>query len=251
MDKSELDEQGYTVVRGAVGEALLAPLRALARDEAGLDLDDPATWPDALPAAPTWGHQAQWDIRQHPPIHAAFAAAYGQDELWVSQDALGVHVPGMRGLPIHWDIDPRDEMRNRMLQGVLYVTDVGPGQAPFTCVPELFRDPPSDPPETWGIDVGGAAVVDVLGSAGDLIIFDGRLPHGRAVNTSDRPRIAQYVTMWPPGSWGEDAAVHQDVWQTGRAFEGFRNKPGWDRVEPWPPAQLTPLGRSLLGLSPR
>jgi hypothetical protein len=44
--------------------------------------------------------------------------------------------------------------------------------------------------------------------------------------------------------------VHQEVWRTGRAYAGFRGKPGWGGVETWPPAELTPLGRRLLGLEP-
>ena len=34
-------------------------------------------------------------------------------------------------------------------------------------------------------------------SAGDLVIWRQEIPHGASANTSDRPRLAQYVTMYP------------------------------------------------------
>jgi len=37
-------------------------------------------------------------------------------------------------------------------------------------------------------------------------------------------------------------------WRSGRAPAGMRPRPGYDRIEPWPPADLTLLGRRLLGL---
>jgi hypothetical protein len=39
-----------------------------------------------------------------------------------------------------------------------------------------------------------------------------------------------------------------DVWETGRANPHDADRPGFDEIQPWPPATLTPLGRHLLGL---
>jgi hypothetical protein len=39
-----------------------------------------------------------------------------------------------------------------------------------------------------------------------------------------------------------------DSWRTGRCFPWWRNRPGYDHIEPWPPAALAQLGRRLLGL---
>lgn len=35
-------------------------------------------------------------------------------------------------------------------------------------------------------------------SAGDLVIWDTRLPHGRSINRGDKPRVVQYISMFPP-----------------------------------------------------
>jgi hypothetical protein len=39
-----------------------------------------------------------------------------------------------------------------------------------------------------------------------------------------------------------------ESWQSGRCVPWWRSRPGYDRVEEWPPARLTALGRRLLGL---
>ena len=61
---------GYAVVRGAVPTALCEALVEAIGKVYGLDADRAETWyrdpPLAWDIVPVWGHQAQWDIRQHP-----------------------------------------------------------------------------------------------------------------------------------------------------------------------------------------
>jgi ectoine hydroxylase-related dioxygenase (phytanoyl-CoA dioxygenase family) len=40
----------------------------------------------------------------------------------------------------------------------------------------------------------------VPADAGDLVIWRLDLPHGASPNTADRPRLAQYLNMYP-ASW--------------------------------------------------
>ena len=47
------------------------------------------------------------------------------------------------------------------------------------------------------LDTSGMKVQSVPGRAGDLIIWHSALPHSNSANTSNRPRLAQYITMWP------------------------------------------------------
>ena len=81
---------------------------------------------------------------------------------------------------------------------------------------------------------------------GDLILWDSRLAHGNSKNTSSRPRIAFYIMMGPADDGLRHIAV--ESWRTGRCVPWWRNRCGYDRVERWPPAILTELGRRLLGL---
>lgn len=44
---------------------------------------------------------------------------------------------------------------------------------------------------------GSPELTRVEASAGDLVIWDTRLPHGRGVNRGDSPRVSQYISMMP------------------------------------------------------
>ena len=259
MDLEQLRSRGYTVVEQVVTTAHVdAALQAL-RDVTGVDVGDRSTWDVRDPGAlPIWGHQAQWDIRQHPPLHAAFAAAYGEDALWVHQDGIGVKPPlsvaateAAAARAIHWDMVPTEP--RRVYQGVLYLTDASIEGGAFCCVPGLFTDLDGwlerhPDAELEDIDLEAHEIVAVPGRAGDLVLFDARLPHGTLANNAAAARAVQYVMMTPPGFYGERAADHIAIWRTGRANPAFRSRPGWDLPALGPPAQLSELGRRLVGL---
>ena len=50
--------------------------------------------------------------------------------------------------------------------------------------------------------LAGLEPTAIVGGAGDLIIWNSFIPHGNAANTSDSPRLAQFVTMVPADSTG-------------------------------------------------
>jgi ectoine hydroxylase-related dioxygenase (phytanoyl-CoA dioxygenase family) len=57
--------------------------------------------------------------------------------------------------------------------------------------------PPGADPQRQNLERLGA--IPVAGKAGDLIIWHKALPHGSNPNRATRPRIAQYVAMYPTG----------------------------------------------------
>lgn len=91
-------------------------------------------------------------------------------------------------------------------------------------------------------------MVHVPARTGDLIVWDSRLPHSNSKNRSSAPRLAFYVMMrpFPPDGVLREAQILS--WRTGRCVPWWRDRRGYDRPEPWPPAALTELGRRLLGL---
>jgi hypothetical protein len=253
VDLEQLRRDGYTVAEGVAGPELIEPLLALAQDVSGVRLDEESTWRREEEILPLWGHQAQWDLRQSMPVYEAFAAAYGEVELASSQDRMGVKVPGHRGMRIHHDVDPHDAPR--VYGGLVYLTDTPPERGAFRCVPQLFRER-----EDWlrrhpdaGVDVvdpEGCEIVSVPGRAGDLVMWDVRLPHANGDNASDLPRVVQYVSLFPHGAWGEERADHIELWQSRRALPAWRDLPGHGGMQPWPPAELDEHGRRLIGLDP-
>ncbi len=263
VDLAHFNEHGWVRAAEAVPKELCAELVSVIESEFGLSVNDPDRWPthsgglhDLLPI---WGHQVQWDIRQCPRLHRIWAKLWGNEALWVTLDSCRFTPPWRPGdeapYDLHWDRDPWDD-GPRMLQGVLALTDTAADQGGFRCVPSLYRDRSGWPKEpaidtdgdaNWLADAQGRDVLSVPAQAGDLIVWDSRLPHGNSRNLSAKPRLAFYVAMYPAGDQQmRDAAIQS--WRTGRCVPWWRTRQGYDRVEPWPPASLMPLGRKLIGL---
>ena len=101
-------------------------------------------------------------------------------------------------------------------------------------------------------DLTDLEVKRIPGKAGDLLIWHRLLAHGNSTNTSDRPRLAQYISMSP--AHYDNAAVREarvKLWRDrlnppGKAFPGDERR--WEERNE--PADLTDRGRKLLGLEP-
>jgi hypothetical protein len=88
--------------------------------------------------------------------------------------------------------------------------------------------------------------------AGDLLIFNSLLAHGvRPNHSTNRPRIAQYISMHP-ADW-ENSAEREERIRLWRELDhpqrpAFPGDPrDWERTHA-SVATLTPLGERLLGL---
>lgn len=259
-----LETDGYFVARGAVAPALCEAVLTAIAEDLGIRVDQPGTWSkvsSVVDQVPMWGHQSQWAIRQLPGIHEMWTRVWGTPRLWVTMDSCRFTPPWQEGraepLPLHWDADPRDR-EQLWYQGVLALTPTPGAAGGFRCAPSVMfnRD---RWPQTWTTTEYGTEyrpdeppsdeVVEVAVDVGDLIVFSSRLPHGTVRNLTDRPRATFYLSMFPEGT-AEEAAVRVSEHQAGVAAEWWRWKPGHDRAEPWPPAQLTDHGRRLLGMDP-
>ncbi len=248
------------MLRGIVPPALCERAVAAIAERTGLDYTDRSTWdPGEVVShqAPVWGHQALWDVRQHPPLHQALADIWGIERLWVSVDSCNFTPPVRPGVPeplsMHWDLDPRGPS-TRLVQGVLALVDTPVEGGGFRCAPSWRNAPerwpdewPREPwGEEWRIDPPVEDIVQVPAQRGDLIVWESSTPHGTVANTSPQPRVAFYVSMFPAG--GEDEARQRVAdFEAGMMPAHARWKPGHDVPEPEPRAALTGLGERLLG----
>ena len=99
----------------------------------------------------------------------------------------------------------------------------------------------------------------VPANKGDLIIWRRELAHGNGLNTSSRPRLAQYINMYPARDndmavLGPQLALHPE-----RRFERIKLVEGklapnyrrpnsmYDESVDKKPIELTDLGKKLLG----
>jgi ectoine hydroxylase-related dioxygenase (phytanoyl-CoA dioxygenase family) len=179
----------------------------------------------------------------------------------VTIDRANLNVPSRPGYEfpgfIHWDIDTSLDPLPVNVQGVLSLNDATEELGGFQCVPGLYRnleewvkEQPSDR-DSFKPDISGFEIVKVESKAGDLLIWDSRLPHGIRENQSDRPRLAQYIAMFPARQ--DDQELRQwriKSWRDRVAPEGhaFPGDPrNWERAR-YERADLNELGEKLLGL---
>lgn len=263
-------ENGYVIVKNAVPKENAKKLADFLWEYEGKDPNDPETWYKPSPLmkmtelnntgmVEIYNHQYLWDNRQCEKVHQAFADVWGTEKLWVTVDRANLNFPIRPGHEykgfIHWDYDPETKPQN--VQGVLALADqTDEEMGGFQCIPELFRTY-----DTWKLtqpadrdrfkpDITGFNLTKVKMEAGDLLIFNSSLPHGIRPNNSNKVRIAQYISMMPAEENNTEMrewrikAWSEKIVPEGYAFPGDP----LEREKKHPVAELSPLGRKLLGL---
>jgi ectoine hydroxylase-related dioxygenase (phytanoyl-CoA dioxygenase family) len=264
---------GFVVVNNAVPRDYADRMANLLWEFEEKDPNDPSTWYSPSRAemkmkelqnsgmVEIYHHQYMWDIRQFCKVHEVFSDIWGIDELWVTIDRANLNLPSQPGFEfkgfIHWDYDPDTDPQN--VQGLVALndqTDLEVGG--FQCVPELFRNygtwKKSQPEDRnkFQPDVTGFDICKVKLKAGDLLIFNSKLPHGiRPNNSVNKVRMAQYISMMPAEPENEELRQWRiKSWQERNPPEGYAfpgDPRNWEKLK-YEKAELTPLGEKLLGL---
>ena len=265
---------GFVVIEQAVPGANVEALKNLLWEFQEMDPNDISTWsaPQLRDHAmkelnnsgmvEIYNHQALWDNRQEQRVYDTFVDIWDDERLWVTIDRANLNTPNKNrrafGGFIHTDVDTTLDPLPVNVQGVLSLVDADSETGGFQCVPELFRTF-----EDWQIrqpksrdgfkpDIEGFGVSPVPMKAGDLLVFNSLLPHGIRPNTSEnKVRMAQYISMNPAAEGNPELRDRRiESWKERRAPQGFAF-PGdpreWERTR-YETAELTPLGRKLLGL---
>ena len=151
------------------------------------------------------------------------------------------------------------------VQGVLYLVDTPAENGAFICVPGFHKrvddwldtlDDDAEANQMLQLKDEGAAQAVLLGaktkrvpaSAGDLIIWDTRLPHSAASNVGDAPRVAQYITMNPIRQPLSEEQKHDNRMWWHERHAGFGEPRNREHYTLPKPAKLTQLGRRLAGI---
>ncbi len=271
-DREFWGEQGYVIVKDAVPPGNLEALVEVIWDFQEMAPENPASWyqEHALiemaelnrsGMVELYHHQTLWDNRQFPAVHEAFSEIWGTEKLWVSIDRANMNLPLRPGWEfsgfVHWDVDTSQRPLPFEVQGLLALEDTLGNAGGFQCVPgfpghfdQWLRTQPSDR-DPMRPDLTGLEVKQIQMLAGDLLIWNSLLPHGTSPNRSARPRLAQYISMFPVPPDGEALRrerIHswrERLPRTGSAFPGRQQ----NREQTFSStARLTPLGRKLLGL---
>ena len=274
-DRAFFDQNGYLVVRQLIPPEQVDAVVDAIWSFLEFDRNDPSDWyrdPHRVNGMVEMYHdQAIWDVRQNPAVYELFRELFGRDDLWVYIDRANLKPPpnqahseyDHQGM-VHWDIDVRETPTPFLVQGVLYLVDTKQGEGGFQCVPGLHRRAAQVSAGISNDDLRHQQLherfparigppIEVEANAGDFIIWHSALPHGNSRNCSDKPRLAQYVRMFPADPADEDLREARIAsWRESShpAFQNPRAFPGDPRGKEAesPPARLTPLGRKLLGL---
>ncbi|SFD36305.1 Phytanoyl-CoA dioxygenase (PhyH) [Bacillus sp. OV194] len=266
-------ENGYVIVRDAVPQDHVDRLAKLIWDFEEKDPNDSSTWYTAARReiqmeelkntgmVELYNHQYLWDNRMHQRVYDAFVDIWGTEKLWASIDRCNLNLPMKPGHEynsfIHWDVDTSLDPIPVNVQGVLSLVDTDVDMGGFQCIPELYRDfdewvkgQPADR-DPHKPDTTGYTPTKVVTKAGDLLIFNSMQPHGIRPNYSDKPRLAQYISMFPAQEGNEQLVeTRVESWKerippSGKAFPGDPRNLEHERYDT---AQLTELGEKLLGL---
>jgi len=266
--------KGYVIVRQAVPAANVERLVEVLWRFDEKDSNDASTWYapqrrehkmkelNNTGMLEIYNHQALWDNRMEPRVYGAFVDIWDREDLWVTIDRANLNPPKqVKGNPngfIHWDVDTSIRPLPIGVQGVLSLKKQDGDVGGFQCVPELFqhfeeweKTQPADR-DPMHPDMTGLSIVNIDMEPGDLMIFNSLLAHGvRPNHSADRVRMAQYISMHP--------AEHDDVGERDERIRLWRERdhpkrdafPGdpreWERYNT-ATAELSPLGRKLLGL---
>jgi ectoine hydroxylase-related dioxygenase (phytanoyl-CoA dioxygenase family) len=272
------EKNGYVVIPNAVPQENLDAMVDVIWEFLDMDRNNPEDWYKYSPytrdnkrsmisaagMVEIYQHQALWNNRQYPKIHQAFADIWGREDLWVSLDRANMKPPAREDKPewnnkgmIHWDVDTSQDPIPFGVQGVLYLTDTAEDQGGFQCVPgfhnlfpEWVKTQPADRNPRHP-DLAGLEVKSIPGKAGDLLIWHRLLAHGNGHNRSDKPRLAQYITMSPANFSNEEARMDRvSSWQECRPMPRWPGDPREWEKKTQKPAVLTDLGKKLLGVEP-
>lgn len=268
--------KGYVIVKGAVPKEQCDRMVDLLWEFDEKDPEDSSTWyaperrPHVRPELNNAGmveiyhHQYLWDNRTAPRIYDAFVDIWDREDLWVAIDRANLNVPkkdkslNPEGF-VHWDVNTALDPKPIGVQGVLSLLPQDDETGGFQCVPYLFeffeewvKTQPEDR-NPIAPDMAGLERENISMDPGDLMIFNSLLAHGVRPNLSEnRIRMAQYISMYPADSDNEEERAERirlwrDIEPPNRPdFPGDPRE--WEKKNNGGPAELTPLGRKLLGL---
>jgi len=211
-DRDFWDRNGYVVVKNAVSAEDCAAARAAIWEYLGADPAIPESWYELHEGKngmmlSFFQHPALNSNRHAPKIRKAYEELYDGKNIYMLMDKVSFNPPetasyNFIGSRLHWDVSLQLPIPF-ILQGLLYLNDVGAADGAFHCVPGFHKQI-----GTWlnslpqDADPRRAALteltpVPVPGNTGDLVIWHQALPHCATPNKGSVARMVQYITYKP------------------------------------------------------
>jgi hypothetical protein len=213
------NENGYVIIHDIIPKIQNDRMVDLMWEFEEKNPSDPSTWYTAprreiqmkelagTGMVELYNHQYLWDNRTSKKVYDAFVDIWGEEKLWVTIDRCNLNLPvtpefGYNGF-IHWDVNTSLDPIPVNVQGIIYLVDTDEEMGGLQVIPELYRDfdewvktQPEDR-NPYKPDTTGYTPTKLVMKAGDLLIFNSKLAHGIRQNTSTKPCLSQYVSMFP------------------------------------------------------
>jgi len=207
------ETNGYVIIKNAVTPQDCANSRKAIMDHLEMDESDETTWYNESMVIQGVMVLLYRDIaidknRNSPKIKRAFEQLWNRTDLIVTTDKCGFNPPETenfkyRGTDLHWDVSLATPIPFGT-QGILYLTDTAAHQGALTVIPGFHKNI-----ESWlkalpgnvnprEIDLSSFGPKPIAANAGDLIIWDHKLPHSASPNKAQLPRIVQYINWYAP-----------------------------------------------------
>lgn len=217
LTPEELDfynTNGYVIVRKAISKPDCEATQKAIWDFLRMNPDDEASWyvrheEQRGLMVSFFDHETLNKNRFSARIKKAYQQLYNTHKIYRTIDKVSFNPPENNhftflGSALHWDVSLKTPIPFA-LQGLLYLTDCGPDDGAFHCVPGFHNTI-----ENWLADVQphekprDKALQTLIpepisANAGDFIIWNNTLPHCATPNRGKAPRMVQYLTYLPQG----------------------------------------------------
>lgn len=208
------ETNGYLVLKDAIQEEDCRATRKVIWEFLGMDPDVPQTWYKTHPdqrglMVNFFDHPLLEKNRASARIKKAFEQLYQSKTIYKTIDKVSFNPPvtsnyTFKGSDLHWDVSLKMPIPFR-LQGLIYLSDCGPQDGAFHCVPGFHKEIVSwmekIPSNVSARDYALKTLQPkaITAKAGDMVIWHQALPHCATPNYGKLPRMVQYLSYFVEG----------------------------------------------------
>lgn len=213
-DLQFFETNGYFVLKNALSkEAALATQNSI-WEFLEMRPDDAKSWYKSHPEQKGlmvnfFDHPILEKNRTSLRIKRAYEQLYQTTNIYKTIDKVSFNPPitsnyNFKGSDLHWDVSLKLPIPFR-LQGLIYLSDCGPEDGAFHCVPGFHHQittwmskvPANIKARDYALET--LKPIPVTGEAGDMVIWHQALPHCATPNYGQTPRMVQYLTYFEEG----------------------------------------------------
>lgn len=203
------ETNGYIVLPDAIPKADCVATQQIIWEFLGMHPEKSETWYKSHPEQRGmmlnfFEHPLLEKNRASGKIRKAFEQLYQSEAIYKTIDKVSFNPPitpnySFMGSDLHWDVSLQLPIPFR-LQGLIYLSDCGPKDGAFHCVPGFHNQitewiqqvPEGVHPRAHALETLKPQAIKAL--AGDMIIWHQALPHCATPNYGTSPRMVQYLS---------------------------------------------------------